>query len=230
MQVSKFVLSVCATTVCAGFLSLHAQDTPAQAAARAALMQSMGEPAAAPATPAVPVVPTNNPPIMVESSGVVTPQANAPVETNQVATPAATMQPLDSEAQTRAREALLQAMGQPAAAPTAPATQPPATAQAPAAPVAATQPLAAIATPSTAVAAPTTAATAPAAPVKTSNATMVGQEPGFSPIVAPPPPVSTAQEQQLDALLSIYKANQISPEEYQKQRADILAEPGGASH
>ena len=42
MQVSKFLLNVCATAVCAGIVSVHAQDNPAQAAARAALMFTSG--------------------------------------------------------------------------------------------------------------------------------------------------------------------------------------------
>jgi hypothetical protein len=34
-----------------------------------------------------------------------------------------------------------------------------------------------------------------------------------------------AKEQELQALLEKYKADQITPEEYHKQRAAILAEP-----
>lgn len=235
MQVSKFVLAVCATTVCAGFLSLRAQDTPAQAAARAALMQSMGEPAAAapttpatqppPATPAAPAVETNAP-ILVESSGVVAQPTNAPAQTSEVATPVPAAvpvvtapQPLSPEAQAAARAALLQSMGQtdtpatPAPAPTVPA------------PVVVAP---AVVTPVPAIPA-TNAPTAPAAkPVasnsdKANKAIVPGREPGFPPMVAPPLPISTTKEQQLEALLAQYKADQISPEEYQKQRAAILA-------
>jgi hypothetical protein len=44
-------------------------------------------------------------------------------------------------------------------------------------------------------------------------------------MVAPALPISADKEQQLDTLLAQYKANLISPEEYQKQRAAILAAP-----
>jgi hypothetical protein len=38
------------------------------------------------------------------------------------------------------------------------------------------------------------------------------------------------KEEQLQELLGKYKADQISPEEYFKQRAAILAEPDAMSH
>ena len=62
-------------------------------------------------------------------------------------------------------------------------------------------------------------------PAKANNAVVPGKETGFTPIVAPPLPISAAKQQELDALLAQYKADQISPEEYHKQRAAILAEP-----
>lgn len=57
-----------------------------------------------------------------------------------------------------------------------------------------------------------------------------GEDLGFKPIAAPPPPVSTSKEAQLHALLQQYMDNQITPDEYQKKRAEILDEPGPASH
>jgi hypothetical protein len=48
---------------------------------------------------------------------------------------------------------------------------------------------------------------------------------GLKPIVAPPLPISAAKQSQLKDLLDLYEANRISPVEYQKQRAAILAEP-----
>jgi hypothetical protein len=118
-------------------------------------------------------------------------------------------QPLDSEAQAAARAALLQSMGQPAEATPAPVAAPAAGMPAPVA------------------AAPAAPEVKPVAtnPTKSSNAAIVGQEAGFAPIVAPPLPISAAKQQQLDVLLAQYRANQISPEEYQKQRAAILAAP-----
>jgi hypothetical protein len=44
------------------------------------------------------------------------------------------------------------------------------------------------------------------------------------PLSAPPLPISAAKDQQLQALLQRYKADQITPEQYQAERAKILAE------
>ena len=52
-----------------------------------------------------------------------------------------------------------------------------------------------------------------------------GKSLGFKPVEAPPPPVSAQKVAELQALLAKYMANQVSPDEYQKQRAAILAEP-----
>ena len=52
-----------------------------------------------------------------------------------------------------------------------------------------------------------------------------GMAMGFNPIEAPPLPVSAQKQAELQALLAKYMADQVSPEEYQKQRAAILAEP-----
>jgi hypothetical protein len=57
------------------------------------------------------------------------------------------------------------------------------------------------------------------------SAIYTGKELGLKPIESPLLPITSAQEAQLQALLAKYKANQISPAEYQKQRADILAQP-----
>jgi hypothetical protein len=54
----------------------------------------------------------------------------------------------------------------------------------------------------------------PAAPEK--------NNPGFAPIEPPPVPVSPEQEAQLQDLLQKYKADQITPDEYQAQRAAII--------
>jgi hypothetical protein len=57
------------------------------------------------------------------------------------------------------------------------------------------------------------------------NTNFPGKELGLKPIVAPPLPVSASKAAQLQALLAKYKADQITPDEYQKQRAEILAQP-----
>ena len=47
----------------------------------------------------------------------------------------------------------------------------------------------------------------------------------YQPILAPDLPISTAKQEQLQALLVKYKADQITPNEYHAQRAAILAQP-----
>lgn len=45
------------------------------------------------------------------------------------------------------------------------------------------------------------------------------------PIEAPPLPISADKDQRLQELLKRYKADQLTPEQYQTERAKILAEP-----
>ena len=52
-----------------------------------------------------------------------------------------------------------------------------------------------------------------------------GKSLGLSPIIVPALPISASKEEQLKALLAKYQADQITPEEYHKQRAAILAAP-----
>ncbi len=52
-----------------------------------------------------------------------------------------------------------------------------------------------------------------------------GKSLNLSPIVVPALPISASKEEQLQALLVKYQADQITPEEYHKQRAAILAAP-----
>jgi hypothetical protein len=49
--------------------------------------------------------------------------------------------------------------------------------------------------------------------------------PAFATSVGPPPPFSGPKAGRLAELLRRYQADQITPEEYHKQRAAILAEP-----
>jgi colicin import membrane protein len=44
-------------------------------------------------------------------------------------------------------------------------------------------------------------------------------------MTAPPAPVNSSKQQQLADLLNKYKADQVTPDEYQQQRAAILAQP-----
>ena len=52
-----------------------------------------------------------------------------------------------------------------------------------------------------------------------------GAELGLHQIAAPPLPIAASKESRLQALLGKYKTNQLTPEEYHNQRAAILAEP-----
>ncbi len=64
-----------------------------------------------------------------------------------------------------------------------------------------------------------------AQPVKPADVDNSAKEVDFRPIEAPSLPISMSKEAQLQALLAQYKADQITPEQYFKQRAAILAQP-----
>jgi hypothetical protein len=57
------------------------------------------------------------------------------------------------------------------------------------------------------------------------NANFPGTELGLKPIAVPSLGISGTKEAQLQALLAKYKADQITPQRYHTQRAQILAEP-----
>ena len=61
-------------------------------------------------------------------------------------------------------------------------------------------------------------------PTNLINANIPDKVLGLKAIEPPLVPVSASQEAQLLDLLAKYKANQISPQEYHKQRAEILAQ------
>jgi hypothetical protein len=65
----------------------------------------------------------------------------------------------------------------------------------------------------------------PREPSQNVNTNFPGKELGLKPIVAPPLPISPMQQAQFQALLEKYDANVITPEQYQIERAKILAEP-----
>lgn len=317
MRISKLWSAVCAAAFLAGSPCVRAQDNPAQAAARAALMEKMSGPNEQPSPP------TNR--MMAPSVIVVTP--SGAVGALPPETPLAPASANDTPAQAAARAALMETVsglnaqqtqlanpnlapiviapsgaavgqpGQPANATTAsppPATPMPAETQsAPAvtavpkttpppaaavAPVRTPEPVTApvpsadnsgfftpvpppsnpgiqagvqpalqqkmsgsnqqpVATPPVVVVPPpkepAVLAEKPAAPAVApavkppppANANYAGKTLGFKPIEAPPPPVSAQKQAELQALLARYMANQVSPEEYQKERAAILAGP-----
>lgn len=92
MLISKFPLWACALVLCGG-VTLPAKDTPAQAAARAALLQKMNEPEATPAD-TTPAAPASAPAVEVTPAGAApvaeTPAVAAPVAPAAVVAPAPT--------------------------------------------------------------------------------------------------------------------------------------------
>jgi hypothetical protein len=310
MRISKFSTAICAVVVCASFISVRADDTPAQAAARAALEQKMqeldaqqaatnagisssivaahssvtqeqpGQPAAPPppvivVTPSGASLDTNAVPTaeMIQRSMMPLPGENqpaksvptpAPVETAVapvqtpapvvtapvqvvVAMPPAENPPAtisaDTEAQARALQALHQKMSeldkqQAETSPPAVAEIQPAPAAPVQAPVVATPPPAenavaipaptvpvVVAAPTTKLAAPETKPVVVTTPEQPASVNYPGKELGLKPIEAPSLPISADKQARLQALLAKYKADQITPEEYFKQREAILAEP-----
>jgi hypothetical protein len=236
MQFSKFLSLFCATAVCAGFISARADDNPAQAAARAALEQKMQDLDAqeaatnSAAPPAVVVTPSGAaqeqpaPPATVTTTPAATETqspATAPAETQ----PAPAIIPADNDAQAAARAALNQKMQEldEQEAATNSVTLPVITiAPVVAAPEQTSHPVETQPAPTAQVQAPA------AAPTPTPSAADVnypGKELGLKPIEAPAPPISADKQAQLQALLAKYMADQVSPEEYQQQRAAILAQP-----
>ncbi len=249
MQIPKFSLWICALALCGG-MTLRADDTPAQAAARAALLQHLqelqGNPTPAPQTP---------PPAATAPAAPVVPAPSSPPPAPAMA--AAPVNPAtgDTPAQAEARAALMQHLqelqGNPvpapqtpppvAAAPAAPAPNPPPSAPAPAMAAAPVNPVtgdtaaqaearAALAqkmadlgiTTSQPTAITATAPTATTAPAATKNSATTLQR---IPMIAPALPISATKEEKLRVLLARYEADLISPEQYHEQRAAILAAP-----
>ena len=232
MRISKWYLAVCAAALGAGIVTVRADDNPAQAAARAALEEKMralnAEPApsnsqtSAPAMnkkpaqnppPAAPAAPEQPAPVAVTPSGVTVRQPTNPP-------PATTTLPATPPAVTPARTMK--------PAPVTPSSDhslfapvpPPSGGGSVEAPAQTTQPLPNVQTPAPPV--------VPQHPVFTKspqngNVSDVGKPLGLKPILAPPLPITSAQQAELQALLEKYDANAITPEQYQAERAKILA-------
>lgn len=203
-------------------------DTPAQAAARAALQQQMhaqsGNASVAPKAVAPAKTKTISKTVPKQATAVT---ATAPVKTAApvVAAPM-TSEIGDTPAQAAARAALQQQM-QATQGNASVVTETSVPAQtAPATPAAVQVAIPAAGAPLTSQAGDTPAqASARAAlsqklqPQGGSAATSERQ------IIAPPPPVNMSKLDKLHWLNSIYEANQLSPEQYQAQRAAIMAAP-----
>jgi hypothetical protein len=245
MQISKLLPAICAVAFCASFISARADDTPSQAAARAALeakMNALNAPQAPPDaivsanglqpavtndaaaaqqaldakmaelnTPPPPKIPADASPAEKALDAKMA-ELNAPVKSVQTSAPAS-VTPASSEEIEKAKASLEQKMSQlnqqsPKPSPPAPvvAAPTPAKPAAPEIPPAAEKPL------------------------NPASVNYPGKTLGLKPIAAPPLPISADKQAQLQALDAKYMANQITPEEYHKQRAEILGLPDEMSH
>jgi hypothetical protein len=256
MQTPKVSLLLCGL-VLATTVAVRAEDTPAQAAARAAMLEEISKlnaqqpPPAAPPAEAAPVekpapakpandwtkvAPAEKPAettpeteaiqakkaeakiVEVKPAQPVTPAVEQPMATKPVQ-PAAVQEAGDNPAQAAARAAMEQKMAEMQSG-----MMPPAVETKPAVSVSQTT------SSSTRTVSVPTPAPAPVAAVpsqtKPAPATYnyPGKDLGLKPLVAPALPVNTTQQAQLQALLQQYKADQISPEEYFKQREAILGQ------
>lgn len=244
MQISKSLLVICASVICTGAFSVRGGDNPAQAKAREALEKALKEP---PPQPPAPAPPPPAPAKPAETQSVAQPAppptpaaVPAPAPMPEVAaqpTPIATAvspAPPNPETKAKLREALNKKLDElraqegqnnrdkaqaalrqaQDAARQNPQQYPPA--QAP--PNAANpQPPQVQAIPVSPAPPAMPSAPAPKASLKTAQA--------FPPIQGPDLPISAAKQQRLSELLSKYRADQITPEQYHVQRAKILAGP-----
>jgi len=115
MQIPKLSLWICALAV-GGALTIQAADTAEQAAARQALIDALNNSSPAATAPAAKTPAAQAAPVAPAATAVATPPAAA--ETPAVAMAPVEPQPGDTEAQAKARAALLQQMGTPAPAAT----------------------------------------------------------------------------------------------------------------
>lgn len=234
MQLSKFMPLVCAAVFCAGFICVHAQDNPAQAAARAALDAKMQQLNAQQASPNMTITPSGAAmaqPAAQASAMDALQKKMAELDAQQKASSNVTAPPavVDTAAQASAMEALQKKMAELDAQQKAqtPAASPSDNAAQAAARTALEEKIQQLNTQQAAMnaAKPAAAVQPPVAATPPANTNYPGKELGLPPITAPPLPISAQQETDLQGLLMRYEANQISPEEYQKERARILAKP-----
>lgn len=229
MRISKWHLVVCVTAFCGSLVTVtvRADGNPAQAAALAALEAKMSELNAQSA-------PTNAAPASTPAAATTT-RPSAPAMSARPSSHQGLFAPVPPPSGSAPATAARQNAPSAAAAPQS--THPPVAATPmPSTPAMKTRSgsqqglFAPVPPPSSGVSAQAlTGQTAIARPVfrksaPNSSALNAGTEQGFPPIQPPPPPVSPAQVAQLQALLQKYDANAITPEQYQAERAKIMAE------
>jgi hypothetical protein len=248
MRLSKWYLVVCVAAFFTSFMTVRADDTPAQAAARTALEEKLHEldtqqaPTNAqtptPATPEQPAQPAATAPPTAQQPVVVTPSGATTREPTNQSAPAITMPstppPAEKPTMTTA-PSVAPAKATASSAPTASSSGnsffrpvPPPSGGIPAGAALEVEQNVPSSTMSTAptaaqTPAPVAAQSVPMEPSQTVNASYPGKQLGLQPIVAPPLPISVEQQAQLQALLARYDANAITPEQYQIERAKILA-------
>ncbi len=252
MQTSKISAVICALMACAP-LTLRATDTPAQAAARAQVVERLKQleaqdvatnppaptavvvsptvvtPAPAPVVVVAPVAAVSNEPVLKPIHQTKAEKAAAKLKAKQEADKAkADKQAAELKAQqdaaTTAADLKAQKQAAQMAADKAAAEQAAAKKQAveKAKAEKAAAKAKAKADKQAAEANQTTQAAPKPVMVPVADA---GKEIGLKPVTAPALPIAADKASRLQALLTKYQADQISPEEYHKQRAAILAEP-----
>lgn len=255
MQHFKFLPIIITTLVCASVTLVHADDSAAQAAARAALMEKMNEmsgqqaqtnlpPQSQPEQPAAAQTPPSaNPPPMTETPPATPPVATPPVVTTPPPAASGTNQAV-------ARAALMQKMNEMSEPSNAPAgtmqpvvVSPPLTAP-PMTNVLTQYPVNPAGAPATTNNAPLVvppveqAAPGPQPPpslaqtpspaksgVTNASSKMPAPVQVETQLTAPPLPISAEKQAELQQLLSRYVNNEVTSVQYQEERAKILAQP-----
>ncbi len=215
MRISKLHLVVCVAALCGSLATLRADDNPDQAAARAALEAKLRALGTQPASTSI----QNSGPAMSEEPAQ---QVKPPVEgtpsgaaMQQSATSSAATMPAEKPPMTSAPAAAPASSGHGLFAPVPPPSG--------SAPMGVTSQSASSST-NTLTVSPAFVSPAFSRPPRSANANNPGGELGLKPIQAPPLPISSEQQAQLQALLEKYDANAVTPEQYQAEREKILAE------
>ena len=249
MQIFKNFLLACSIAVAISPVSLRAEDTEAQAAARAALQQKMRELSGQP--PATEVYQTPPPNLQTPQAPATAPRsvlappprqgaaAQPAFEPRPPRAPAAPMtpaivpghpspillapEPASSDLIEQARQAMRAKMAELQGSSTEVPVETPAPQFQPV-----TTPMAG---PAGSMTAPVSTSVKPAKPSKTaareSKSKKIEATPIFTPtpMEAPASSLPAGKEQRLQTLLEQYKADQITSEQYHEQRAKIIAEP-----
>jgi hypothetical protein len=205
MQISKSLPAICAAVFCAGFISVHADDSQTQAAARAALEAKIN------ALDAQQIQSNNQ-----NSSVLIKPAAQ--IQTGSGDTSQAERALHEKMAELNASANNVQMA--------APVSKPPAKARvAVKKQVAPVPPIFAPFAPMPAKPVAPEAMPVPEKPLNPANINYPGKELGLKPFEAPELPVSAEVRARLQMLDSKYLSGQITPEEYHKQRAEIMGRP-----